>query len=340
MNTPTIRRATLLSAAAVLSLTAVGCGNAEGGGEEAASADETLNIAFFGFSSANSFAQATFDGIEEYAGENNAEATFFDGEFDASTQVQQIQDATASGEYDVFIVQANDGAAVINPVEAAVNAGITVVAEFTPVGTEYDTAEAQIEGTYAVVDVPTDNGAALGEMGALACEEVGGADDCTVAYLQGDPSLPLDNARNEAVYASLDEHGVTDVIDSFEGGYSQDEGRSVGQDLLQAHPDVDVIIGSSQAILGVETILPEDHEVQLIGNGGSRQAVTAVQEGNWFATYFIPEASAGAKAAEIGLGAARGEDVPTSFNTGTELDGAEQIGTAEALEGVESDYDD
>lgn len=145
MNTPTIRRATLLSAAAVLSLTAVGCGNAEGGGEEAASADETLNIAFFGFSSANSFAQATFDGIEEYAGENNAEATFFDGEFDASTQVQQIQDATASGEYDVFIVQANDGAAVINPVEAAVNAGITVVAEFTPVGTEYDTAEAQIE---------------------------------------------------------------------------------------------------------------------------------------------------------------------------------------------------
>lgn len=339
-------KAKTFSLVAAAALVVVGCGNAEDTGatddtgDNGASNGEELNIAFFGFSTANSFAQATFAGIEEYAEENDATATFYDGGFDASTQAQQIQDATTSGDYDVFIVQANDGAALINPVEAAVAADITVVAEFTPLGTEYDTADPQVDGVYSVVDVPADNGAVLGEMGAMACEEIGGVDDCQVAYLQGDPSLPLDNTRNEAVYDALDEHGVTDVIDTFQGGYSQDEGRAVGQDLLQSYPDVDVIIGSSQAIFGVENVLDEDSEVQLVGNGGSRQAVTAVQEGRWFATYFIPESAAGALSAEIGLGAARGEDVPESINTGIDMDGSHQIGTAEALEGVEADYDD
>lgn len=298
---------------------------------------ESLSIAFFGFSAANSFAQATFAGIEEYAEANDATATFFDGAFDASTQIQQIQDATTTGEYDVFIVQANDGAAVIPAVEAAISAGITVVAEFTPVGTRYDTAEPQVDGMYFVGDVITDNGAALGEMGVMACE---GIDDCTVAYLQGDPSLPLDNARNQAVYAALEAGGVPNIIDTFQGGYTADAGRAVAQDLFQAHPEVDVIIGSSQAIAGVETVLPEGGEIRLIGNGGSTQAVTAVQEGRWFATYYIPEKASGALAAEIGLGVARGEDHPTSVNTGVDLPDSHQIGTAEALAGIVADYSD
>lgn len=340
MSRQSSKTAQLFAGMAVTALLATSCGdNGESDEGGADSSDGDMNIAFFGFSAANSFSQASFQGIEEYAEANGASATYYDGEFSASTQVQQIEDATTSGEYEVLIVQANDGSAVVNPVEAAVESGLTVVSEFTPVGNQYDTHEPQVEGTYSVIDVPTENGATLGEMGAQACEEIGGVDDCTVAYLQGDPALPLDNARNEAVYAALEEHGVSDVIDSFQGGYTQDEGRAVGQDLLQSNPDVDVIIGSSQAILGVETVLPEDNDIQLVGNGGSRQAVEAVQEGRWFATYFFPEVDAGAKAAEIGLGAARGEDVPESVNS-AELEDAHPIGTADALEGVEAQYSD
>ena len=72
--------------------------------------------------------------------------------------------------------------------------------------------------------------------------------------------------------------------------------------MLQANPDVDVMIGSSQAIAGAEPAVKDaGAKVKLIGNGGSRQAIDAVREGRWFATYAIPEKTAGAKAAEIAI---------------------------------------
>ncbi|WP_347354809.1 substrate-binding domain-containing protein, partial [Intrasporangium sp.] len=117
-----------------------------------------LAIAFFGFARANSFAQATWAGIEGYAKDHNATAEFFDPNFDAQKQASQIQDAVTSGRYKVFIVQANDGTAVIPAIEQAVAAGITVVVEFTPIGTRYDTLEPQVPGTITLIDVPTENG--------------------------------------------------------------------------------------------------------------------------------------------------------------------------------------
>jgi len=332
--------------AALAMLLAVACG-----GEEEATTDESpadggsqeeISIAFFGFAKANSFAQATFTGIEEWAKENNATATFFDGAFDAPTQVSQIQDATTSGKYDVLIVQANDGTAVIPAVEQAIAQGLTVVAEFTPVGTRYDTAEPQVEGMYFDGDAITENGEIIAELGldAAAAE---GIDKPVIAYLQGFPDLPLDNARTEAAVSTL-KAGGAEVIDTYVGGYTKDSGRAAGQDLFAAHPDVDVVIGSSQAIAGLETVIPDDlvGKVQLVGNGGSIQAVTAVKEGRWYGTYVYPETLAGAKAAEVGAGAARGEDMPDSVTVKVvaEENGIDVKGTAETLEEQEGFYND
>jgi ribose transport system substrate-binding protein len=304
---------------------------------EPAAAETPLAIAFFGFAKANSFANASWAGVEKYAAENNATAEFFDGAFNAEQQVQQIQDATTSGKYQVYVIQANDGASVITAVEAAVAAGIQVVAEFTPIGTEYDTAEPQVEGIYSLVDVPSSNGTVLGEMGSDACKLLG-ADPCKVAYLQGNAQLPLDNARTEAVVTALKAAGA-EVIDNFQGGYTPDDGRAATQDLLQSHPDVNVIIGSSQAIAGAEQLV-DTEKVKLIGNGGSTQAVTAVQEGRWYGVYFLNEVQDGYEAAKTGAEAARGGSPAKSVNLAT-LDfnyGAK--GTAETLKGVVGSYDD
>lgn len=268
-----------------------------------------MSIAFFGFARANSFAAATYAGIEEYAAEHNATAEFFDPNFDAQKQASQIQDAVTSGRYDVFVVQANDGTAVVPAIEQALAADITVVIEFTPVGTQYNTAAPQVDGTITLIDVPTENGELLGEMGVEACEELG-VDPCQVAYLEGFKSLPLDNARTNAVKATL-EAGGAEVVASVEGGYTQDSGRAAMQDVLQSNPDVNVVIGSSQAIAGAAGVAG-DREIAFIGNGGSRQAVDAVRNGDWFGVVCLPEQTAGATAAALGLAAARGVSVPTS----------------------------
>jgi ribose transport system substrate-binding protein len=335
-------RWTALAASATLALGMLaGCGDDEedGGGGSAAGgggeAQEVDKIAFFGFASANSFAQATLAGIKEQAQKEGVEVEFFDPNFDAAKQVSQIQNAITRGEFQAFIVQANDGNAVVPPIREAIDEGITVVGEFTPVGTRYDTIEPQVDGLIFVGEPPTENGTALGEMGVEACKD---KDPCQVAYLEGFKALPLDNARTEAVKAALEAAPNVEVVASVEGGYTQESGLKAAQNVLQAHQDVDVMIGSSQAIAGAEQAIEDaGAEVALVGNGGSRQAVKAVKDGRWYATYVGAEKSSGAKAAELAIAAARGEEVPPSFDT---RDLQEPIGTKENLGSFEGQYDD
>jgi ribose transport system substrate-binding protein len=328
---------------AAVALTLAACSNPSSDDDSgsaattAAGADDELSIGFFGFAKANSFAQATWAGIQEYAEANNATATFLDSNFDGPTQVNQLQDAVTSKAYDVVIVQANDGTAMVNPVKQAVAAGITVVVEFTPVGGDYSTAEPQVDGTINIIDPPTVNGEGLAQMALDACPTVTDG-DCTVAYLQGFENYPLDAARTEAAVDALEAGGVT-VISNLIGGYTADSGRTAMQNLLQAHPEVNVVIGSSQAIGGAAP-LAEGKQITFVGNGASTQAYEAVQAGTWFGTYALPEKAEGAKAAELGLAAARGEDVPESTVACDELTDYDCLGTKDALAGKTADYSD
>jgi ribose transport system substrate-binding protein len=331
------RKGTALLLMALLALTAAACGSDDDeGGGSGGEGQEVKKIAFFGFASANSFAQATYAGIKEQAKKEGVETKFFDPNFDAQTQVSQIQNAITTGEYQAFIVQANDGNAVVPPIREALEEGIAVVGEFTPIGPRYDTIEPQVDGLIFVGEPPTENGTALGEMGVDACKDV--KPTCEVAYLEGFKALPLDNARTEAVKAALEKGSNVEIVASVEGGYTEESGLKAAQNVLQAHPDVDVMIGSSQAIAGAEQAIEDaGAEVKLIGNGGSRQAVAAVKEGRWYATYVSAEKSAGAKAAELAIAAARGEKVPSSFDT-RKLQ--EPRGTKEGLGSFEGQYDD
>jgi ribose transport system substrate-binding protein len=272
-------------------------------------------VAFFGFAAANSFAQATWAGVQDTAKKNKVSAKFFDPAFNAQTQVSQIQDAITTGRYQAFVVQANDGNSVIPAIKQALKAGISVVAEFTPVGSRYDTIKPPIAGISFVGEAPTWNGKTLGQLGIQACK---GLNPCNVAYLEGFKALPLDNARTGAVKKQLATAKNVKLVADVEGGYTQASGLKAAQDVLQAHPDVNVIIGSSQAIEGAQQAVKsagKEGKIKLIGNGGSCQAVAGVRSGKWFATYVLPERSAGAKATQIAIDRANGKKVPVSFDT-------------------------
>lgn len=330
------------AAAAIALFLTAGCADEDGNGSTGdgkKGGEKADSIAFFGFTKANSFTVATFEGVERQAGKEGAEAEFFDAEFDPQTQVKQLQDAITSKRFDVFIVQAVDGASVVPAVRTAIKDGITVVVHFTPVGTRYDTAEPQVPGAISLVDVPTENGRRLGELGAGACAS-SGAEPCQVAYLEGLKTLPLDNARTEAVVGTLEGEPGVEVVARVEGGYTRDTGRKAMQDILQAHPDVDVVIGSSQAVLGAEKVA-EGEEITYVGNGASRQAVNAVKEGRWYGIPYLPVKTSGAKAAELGLAKANGRDVPEATDMAT-LAEKEGVFTKKEITslGITGEYDD
>jgi ribose transport system substrate-binding protein len=274
-------------------------------------------VAFFGFAAANSFAQATWAGVKQTAAKNGVSAKFFDPNFNAQTQVSQIQDAITTGKYQAFVIQANDGNAVIPVIKQALKAHIAVVAEFTPVGSNYATITPPISGMTFVGESPVHNGTELGVLGIAACK---GLNPCNVAYLEGFKALPLDNARTAAVKKQLATAKNVKLVADVEGGYTQASGLKAAQDVLQAHSDVNVMIGSSQAIEGAVQAIKaagKTGKVKLVGNGGSCQAVKGVANGTWFATYALPETTSGAKAAQLAIDAGNGKKVPASFNVDT-----------------------
>jgi len=302
-----------------------------------AGGEESLNIGFFGFAAANSFAQGVYDGVEAAAAELGATSEFVDSNFDGQLQAQQVTDAVTSGQYDIIIIQANDNLVVQKPLEDAIAAGITVVIEFTAVGPDFETVEPQVPGAISIVDPAVVNGEKLGEMGLLACEEAG-ADPCKVGYMEGFRALPLDNARTKAVVDTLTAGGA-EVVAQVEGGYAADSGQAAFQDIITANPDVNVVIGSSQAIGGASLAAGPDSPVLFIGNGASRQAVEAVRNGDWFAIYALDVYLNGFTAAELGIKKHMGEDVEVAVNE-ADLTPSKGIGTLANLEGFEATYDD
>jgi ribose transport system substrate-binding protein len=337
----------IVGAAAAAALLAVAACSSGAGATSPASdsgtksaAPQSLHVAFFGFAKANSFANATWKGVQEAASAAGVTATFFDGNFDASTQVSQIQDATVSRKYNVFVVQANDGVAVLPAVRQALAAGITVVAEYTPIGTLNDTAAPQVPGIISVVEVPTDTGTKLGQLAVQACT---GINPCRVAWLVGNPTYPPDTARlNSALTVMKTASGIQVISKTIVGGYTQAQGRTAGQDLFTADKDVNVVIGSSQAIEGAYPVAQElgiAKGIKFIGNGGSTQAVAGIQSGDWFATIYEDEAHSGELATQYGLEAARGQKVPTTTNI-LDLAPNHGLGTKPALTGVTASYSD
>lgn len=328
-------------AAGLLALSGCASGGNGGGSGDAGGdgGDGAVSVGFFGFAASNSFAQGVYAGVEEAAQEMGATATFVDGQFDGQLQAQQINDAVTAGTYDVIIIQANDNLVVQPPLEKAIEAGITVVVEFTAVGPDFATIEPQVDGAISIVDPAVGNGEALAELGLMACEDAGkSGSDCKVAYMEGSPALPLDNARTDAVVKGLEAGGVT-VLPSVTGGYTADEGRSAFQNITQANPDVDVVIGSSQAIAGAFLVAGEDSGIKFVGNGSSRPAVENVLNGNWYAVYALDVIRNGRTAVELGIKHFQGEEVEMATDERS-LAPAGAIGTAENLEGFEAGYDE
>ena len=303
-----------LAAVAALVLVVAATGNASETGK-ASKKKTTPHVAFFGFATDNSFAQATWKGVQKEVKAYHGTATFLNGGFSSTTQVQQLQTEIASGRYNIFVVQANDGTAVVPEIKRAIKKGIVVVAEFTQVGSNYAKIAPQVPGEISVVESAVSNGRNLGK---LAIDSCGHRATCNVVYLQGDPALPLDVARTRAVLAELRTDKHVKLLEDPTGGYLASTGETVTQDVLSAHPNVNVIIGSSQAIEGATIVLKGRHllgKVKLVGNGGSTQAVNYVKTGAWSATFGIPEVTDGAIATKYGIEKLRGGHPPTATNS-------------------------
>lgn len=272
-------------------LAVAGCGSSDDDGPVAETSGSTpaapMKIAFAA-TQANTFqAQQTAE-ARKWAAENNAELTVLDPGLDAQKQFTQIQDLVAQGTVDGVIIAALNGPALAPLVKQADAAGIASVAVNYPLTNDYETTDPKVPGLSGLVWKPlAAAGADLAQQVTDACE---GVDDCKAVYLSISPTLPAEKAFYSSFEAAIKQHPEITVLPQM-GPTMGQRGPAVGltQDLLQAHPDVDVIAATDPAVLGAEAALKKSNkqvgtgngQIRLVGWGATTEGVKRVADGSW-----------------------------------------------------------
>jgi len=276
--------------------------------------DETLEIAYLSYAVANSYDAPMLAAAQAAASAGNANLTVFDANNDPAAQTTQLQDAVTSGRFDGIIVQPIFGAGLVVDVANAIAEGVAVGNMDQILGEDMTTSEAQVEGLSAnVVFVPSEIGRKMGELTIQACSELG-ADPCDVGYIYAFKGFALDNAIKEAFDTAIAAEASVSITNEGEGFFNAASGLAAGQDMLTANPEIDVIVGSDQAITGA---LQAAEAAELadgiltVGYGGGAIALQDISAGRRFATVMQLPGTEGRLAVEHLIDAIRsGEPVP------------------------------
>ena len=281
--------------AAALALT--GCSSPSNGGTDSGGADanKPLKIAYMSFAVANSYDAPMLAAAQAVASDNNAKITVFDANNDPQTQFSQLQNVITSGQYDGIITQPIFGTGLVDLVTQAIDQGIKVVNINQILGPDFTTNKPQIKGLSAnVTFVPTDIGKKIGEQVVAACASQN-LNPCKVGYLYDIKASVLDVAIHDGFNAAIKGSPV-EVVAEGESFFTATVALGAVQDMLQAHPDVNLITGSDQGIQGAVQALDaagKTGKVLLVGFGASSVGTQAVAAGKWFSTVAMTPASEG-----------------------------------------------
>lgn len=239
-------------------------------------------IAFFAIGSNNSWLAAQITAVKAEAAKIGAGVTVFDGAFDAATQQAQVQAALSSHKYNAFIV---------NPVDPKLECNLFVQqapAQNIPV----------VDVTGPLCDRNGDNGAAAWAPGSF--DFIGGHDlesffqddfmkvaslntSAKVGFLTG-PNLngPSDNAVT-AMNATLAKYPGFKIDATYRTDYTAAQGLTDTESLLQAHPDVQVIVstysGITDGVLGALARLHKTGKIKVYTIAGNDEDVKNLKSG-------------------------------------------------------------
>lgn len=242
-------------------------------------------------------------GVENYAKSKGIEVIVVDAKNDTATQVSQVQDLITQG-IDAFIYIPAGAAAAAVPTRLARAEGIPVInVDRVPDGEPGDTfiAGESVESAYAVCD----------HIIRLA----GGEGKFAIIHGQKGTTPEVD--RFTGCKRAIDEHeGVELVAQQWSQQWSPDEGFSIAQNMLQAHPDITLIFGQADGLaMGAAKAVEVAGLSDRVIIGGYDGDVAALEylakcEGPFWVTATQSTQRMGVMAVDSALAVAAGESVP------------------------------
>jgi ABC-type sugar transport system substrate-binding protein len=256
----------------------------------ALSAPKTYNVAWFSTRS-NRFLTAELSAVQKQAKKDHIKITVFDSGFDANKQFSQVQDAITLKKFDGFMIIPLNGAALVPVVQQALKQKIKVIGVNSPLGPNPNAAGVQIKGVMAQIWTSTVNrGKWMTQQMVQACA---GIDPCNVAYLAGIAALPIEQTIKNTFEPAIKKYPNIHEVAYLDGtGFTTAGGQKVAQDLIAAHPEVNVIAAQDQAALGVELALKAagksygtgKDQIRILGIGTACNTLQAIRQGRLYNT--------------------------------------------------------
>jgi ribose transport system substrate-binding protein len=296
------RRSAALAAVAAAGLALAACGSSSSPSAAASSAPASgsagkhLSIAYLSFAVENSYDAPMLAAAQAVADDNNATLKVFDANNSPQTQFSQLQDAINSGQYQGIIVQPIFGTGLITLVKQAIAKKIKVVNLDQILGPNLSTDAPQVRGLSAnVAFVPTEIGTKLGNLVVQACK-AHNLNPCKVGYLYDIKASALDVAIHGAFTKAVAADPAVKMSAQGQSFFSPTDGLTAVQNMLQATPSLNLIVGSDQGIEGGAQALAAAHKtgkVILVGYGASAAALAGVASGAWYGDVAQAPASEG-----------------------------------------------
>lgn len=252
---------------------------------------------------------AQLEAAKARAIEAGCETVEADARDDMAKQISDIEDMVA-GHVNLLIVNPMDAQGLVPAVNAATAAGIKVVAID-------NTLDPTANFVTQVQASSFDNGFLVGQWVA---ENISGP--LKIALLSGRPADLPGRERRLAVIAGITEgqlrkSGATsfEIVGQGWGNWSTDGGLDAMEDLLTAHPDINIVIGENDSmVLGGKRAIDEAGLTKQItlaaAADGQKEALDLIKSGGYAVTGRNDPALIARTAVDIGLKAVRGELEP------------------------------
>lgn len=241
MNPPvrTFRRraAVALSMAFGLALAASGCASAEQGGAAGGSDDEVI-VGYSGYTLTNPYFAGLIQGLEEGAAEHGYTLLQTNSNGDNDVQSSDIQNLVTQGA-DYIVVSPADASAIVPAVEAAAEAGATVIAISDIIDSD------AITFTVAMDHVTIGEQSAQGIVDFLT--EKYGEPRGKVVEMQGIAGSAAGADRTTGFDNIISQYPDIEVVARADGGFDTDKTFQAMSTILQANPDIDAVMNANDS---------------------------------------------------------------------------------------------
>ena len=216
-----------------------------------------------------------------------AELMVYDGNYDPSTQISQVETMISDG-CDGIILNPQDSDACSPCVDKAVEAGIPIVAVNTRVNNDKITSYIGSQDVIAGEMIMQKIADTLGGKGKIV-------------IIDGPMGQSAQIERRQGIQNILDKYPDIEVLAEKTANWSRSESMTVMETWMQAFDQIDAIVAENDEMaLGArEAVKAAGKDIPAVGVDGINDALAAVEEGNMLISVFQDAAGQGSKAVEV-----------------------------------------